>query len=119
MTTNNDLTVNKNENAVADKSKIRNWMSPSVDIFENDEGLTLIADIPGVPRDRLNLGIEKEILTIEAVAGESDYGYHRRFQLPEHLDLEHVSAEMKHGVLTVHLPKAAAAKPRKIAVTVH
>ena len=58
------------------------------------------------------------MLTIEAKSGAA-FGYYRRFQLPEHLDLEHVSAELKHGVLTVTLPKAAAARPRKIGVTVH
>lgn len=120
MTASNELTVKKESNVPSKERRTENWLTPAVDIFESNDGLTLIADLPGVGRDQLDLGVEQGVLTIEAAAGSaSEVGYYRRFQLPEHLDLEHVSAELKHGVLTLRLPKAEAAKPRRIAVTMH
>jgi len=115
--TSKDLTIKK-EGTLSTERRTENWMTPAVDIYENNDGLTLLADLPGVGRDQLNLGVEQGVLTIEATT-TNNYGYYRRFQLPEHLDLEHVRADLKHGVLTLNLPKAEAAKPRKIAVTVH
>jgi HSP20 family protein len=128
-----ELTISKgNEGDVtsAGNRKIGNWLTPAVDIFENDGALTLIADLPGVPKDRLNIGIDKGVLTIEALAPTatdegmlySEYGttgYYRRFQLPDTLEFDKVAADLKNGVLTVKMPKSAAARPRKIEVTVH
>lgn len=103
-------------------------LTPAVDIFETEEALTLVVDLPGVEKDNLQLGVENDILTIEgqvAKGGEAYYrefgssGYYRRFQLPDNLDLEKIAAELKDGVLTVRLPKSAAARPRRIEVTVH
>lgn len=117
MTSNSELTVKQGNKAVKAERRLENWLTPAVDIYENNEGLTLVTDLPGVSREQLNLGVEQGVLTIEAAADA--HGYYRRFQLPEHLDLDHVQAELKHGVLTLRLPKAEAAKPRKIEVTVH
>jgi len=128
-----ELTISKgNEGAViaAGNRKIGNWLTPAVDIFENEAALTLIADLPGVPKDRLNIGIDNGVLTIEALAPTaadegtlySEYGttgYYRRFQLPDTLEFDKVAADLKNGVLTVKMPKSAAARPRKIEVTVH
>ena len=118
MTGNNELSVKRESGTVARERRAENWLPPAVDIYENSDGLTLVADLPGVGRERLSLGVEQGVLTIEASTA-GNYAYYRRFQLPEHLDLDHVAAELKHGVLTLRLPKAEAAKPRKIAVTVH
>ena len=105
------------------------YISPAVDIYETEEGLTLVADVPGLSEKSLNISIEQGILTIEgdAAAGVGDYqyrefvmaGYWRQFQLSETLDAEKARAEVRHGVLTLHLPKAEAAKPKRIAITVH
>jgi len=128
-----ELTIGKGrigEVAADANRKVDSWLTPAVDIFENEEGLTLVADLPGVPKDRLNLGIEKGVLTIEALAPTASdegalyrefgtTGYYRRFQLPETLEFEKVAADLKDGVLTVRMPKAEAARPRKIEVTVH
>ena len=105
------------------------YISPAVDIYETEEGLTLIADVPGLSEKSLNISIEQGILTIEGEAatgaGNFQYrefvmgGYWRQFQLSETLDAEKARAEVKHGVLTLHLPKAEAAKPKRIAITVH
>ena len=104
-------------------------ISPSVDIYETEEGLTLIADVPGLNEKSLSISIDQGILTIEgdATAGIGDFqyrefamtGYWRQFQLPETIDAEKARAKVKHGVLTLHLPKAEAAKPKRIAITVH
>lgn len=128
---NKGLSVKKEDRAApVEKQKSGTWVSPAVDIFENDEGLTLMADLPGVAKEGLNLGIDSGVLTVEGKiegGGEgqgrwsefSTAGYYRRFQIPENLDLEHVEASLKDGVLTLKMPKLAAARPKRIEVTVH
>jgi len=105
------------------------YISPVVDIYETDEGLTLVADVPGLNEKSLSISVDQGILTIQGDAsagmGPSLHrefamaGYWRQFQLPETLDAERARADIKHGVLTLHLPKAEAAKPKRIAITVH
>lgn len=105
------------------------YISPAVDIYETAEGLTLVADVPGLSDKSLHISIDQGILTIEgaAPAGVGDFryrefamaGYWRQFQLPETLDVEKARAEVKHGVLSLHLPKAEAAKPKRIEISVH
>jgi HSP20 family protein len=106
------------------------WLTPAIDIHEDAEGLTLLADLPGVGKKDLHINIEQEVLTIEGhlqVPSDGEFyrrefascGYFRRFQLPEHVDVDQIRAEMKDGVLTLRLPKAEAARPRRIEVTVH
>ena len=125
-----ELRINQGGELASGERRVDNWLTPAVDIYEDDQGLTLVADLPGVPRDRLNLGIDQGVLTIEALApGGSEEGglyrefgttgYYRRFQLPDTLEFERVAAELKDGVLKVVMPKSAAARPRKIEVTVH
>jgi HSP20 family molecular chaperone IbpA len=126
---NSELTVHKeNTSAVAEKDRAA-LIAPAVDIFENDDALTLVADLPGVSKERLELGIDRQVLTIEGRPDRAEEGklyrefggngFYRRFHLPENLDLNQTSAELKDGVLTLRLPKAASAKPRRIEVTVH
>jgi HSP20 family molecular chaperone IbpA len=128
-----ELTISKGNAGdvdVAGNRKIDSWLTPAVDIFESEAALTLVADLPGVPKDRLSLGIDKGVLTIEALAPTladegalfrefGTTGYYRRFQLPDTLEFDKVAADLKDGVLTVRMPKAAKARPRKIEVTVH
>ena len=102
---------------------------PPVDIFEIEEGLAVIVDLPGVAKDAVDVHVENDVLTIKGTprtdgAGESTYRefdlvpYYRQFQLGEQVDQEKIRAEMKYGVLTIHLPKAEKAKPKKISVNV-
>lgn len=104
---------------------------PPVDVLEDSSGITLYADLPGVPRDKLNLRVEADQLLIEAdmvldmPAGmdashaELQHARWRRaFTLSNELDADKVNAELSHGVLRVRIPKAAHAQPRRIAVTV-
>lgn len=104
---------------------------PPVDVIEDTSGITLYADLPGVPRDKLDLRVEGDQLTIEAdlvIAlpqgmepshAEVQFSrYRRAFTLSSELDADKVNAELSHGVLRVRIPKAAHAQPRRIAVNV-
>ena len=107
-----------------------NWIVPTVDIFENEQGLLLHADLPGVNQDALVVHLDDDQLTIEgrrAVQGKADApsqsadphwsaGFRRSFRLSDTIDRDKVSAQLKQGVLTLTLPKAEAAKPRQIQV---
>lgn len=102
---------------------------PNVDIVESANELTLYADIPGVDRDGIDIDFENGLLTINGRVRAreregadfvlQEYGvgdFHRHFQVSERIDASKISAEYAHGVLTLHLPKVEAAKPRKITV---
>jgi HSP20 family molecular chaperone IbpA len=103
------------------------YLSPAVDILETEEGLIITADLPGVGKDSLEIGIDKGILTIQGKAKSESCGneiyrefqlmsYYRQFQLPDVIDQGKTSAEYANGVLTLRLFKAEAAKPRRIEV---
>ncbi|TVP84838.1 MAG: Hsp20/alpha crystallin family protein [Thioalkalivibrio sp.] len=106
-------------------------LTPPVDVFEDATGITLLADLPGVPKDALHLQVEAETLTIEGEvrlevpegmeATHAEVGlprYRRVFTLSRELDTEKVSAEFRNGVLTLRIPKAEHAQPRRIEVEV-
>ncbi len=107
----------------------RRAMLPPVDIFEDEHGITVYADLPGVSRDRLSVHIDGDTLTIdgeavvgapkdmEQVSSEVRVPYYRRgFTLSRELDASKVDATMKDGVLMLHIPKLEEAKPRRITV---
>jgi len=113
------------------RAAAENALMPPVDVFEDATGITLLADLPGVPKDRLHLQVEAETLTIEGeVALEVPEGmeathaevnlprYRRVFTLSRELDTDKVSAEFRNGVLTLRIPKAEHAQPRRIEVEV-
>lgn len=104
---------------------------PAVDVIEDPEGITLYADLPGVPRERLSLTVESGTLTIAGevqldtpaalTAGHAELDlprYRRAFALSKEMDGERVSAEFQHGVLKLRIPKVAQALPRRIQVQV-
>lgn len=108
--------------------ELKNYLLPAVDIYETDEGLVLLADLPGVAKDALEINIEQGLLTIEGCPGQGVSGeevisefalsrFYRQFRLPDTLDGAGSSAVLKDGVLAITLPRAAAAKPRRIEVT--
>jgi HSP20 family molecular chaperone IbpA len=103
---------------------------PPVDVIEDAEGITLYADLPGVPKERLDVHIDGEVLVIEGEMGlempremEATHvevslaRYRRVFTLSRELDPERMSAELKQGVLKVRIHKAEHAKPRRIEVS--
>jgi HSP20 family molecular chaperone IbpA len=103
---------------------------PAVDVFEDASGITLLADMPGVPREQLELRVEGEALLIEGgVQTRTPEGlqaiyaevrvprYRRSFTLSRELDTTRIEANLKDGVLKLRIPKAAHAQPRRIDVT--
>jgi HSP20 family protein len=103
------------------------YVAPPVDIYETQEGLVILADLPGVAKEALAVRVEQHRLTIRGqarhgVPGEAvsrEYAlvnFFRQFALSEHVDQRQITAELKSGVLTVTLPKAEAATPRQIVV---
>lgn len=120
--------VSMNESARKDASSQR-ASAPAVDIFEDAGGITLLADMPGVSRDRLDVRLDGDALAIEGEVGiTTPEGmralwaevnvprYRRTFTLSRELDASRIEANLKDGVLTLRIPKQAHAQPRRIAV---
>jgi HSP20 family molecular chaperone IbpA len=106
------------------------YVTPPVDIYENGEGLVVKADLPGVAKENLDVRVENNLLTIRGkpahvAPGDPIYreyelvNFFRQFELNERVDQSKISADLKHGVLTLLLPKAEEAKPRKIEVRIN
>ncbi len=98
--------------------------APAVDIYETDHELVLLADMPGVNEQGLQLEVSRGVLTLEAEREGSEngnkHGYYRQFKLSDRIDADAGQAQLKDGVLTLRLPKSETAKPKKIAVkTLH
>jgi HSP20 family protein len=104
---------------------------PPVDVYENDNAITLVADLPGVTREQLQVRVDGETLVLEATAtiegpenmelvyGEAQYlAYRRQFTLSRELDASRIEAQLRDGVLRLSIPKAEEAKPRRIEVQV-
>jgi HSP20 family protein len=102
---------------------------PAVDIFEDAGGITLLADLPGVTKERLDIKLDGDSLSIEgrveldapaemrAIWAEvSVPRFHRTFALSRELDAGRIEANLKDGVLTLRVPKQAHAQPRRIEV---
>ena len=102
---------------------------PPVDVFEDASGITLYADLPGVNKDKLDLHVDADTLTIEGrleldlpqgmEPSHAEVGlarFRRAFTLSKDLDPGKISAELNQGVLTLRIPKADHAQPRRIEV---
>ena len=102
---------------------------PTADIFETEDALTVVLEMPGVSKDNVDVSVENGVLTIEGridfqkyeglqpVYGEYNVGpYRRSFRISSQIDQNKITAEMRDGVITLALPKAEEAKPRRIAV---
>ena len=105
------------------------YLAPPVDIYETAEGLTVIADLPGVSKDDVDVRVDDSILTIRGkvkhiAPGDQIYteysllNFFRQFQLGEEMAQEKISADLKNGTLIISLPKAEKAKPKQIKVNV-
>ena len=121
-------------NAVAKSSETRRdeaALLPPTDVIEDAGGITLYADLAGVPKDKLSLQVEADTLTIEGEVAldlpegmESSHAevslprYRRVFTLSRELDSSKVSAEFNQGVLKLRIPKAEHAQPRRIEIQV-
>jgi len=106
----------------------RTTFSPRVDIFETEDELVLLADVPGVVAEDVDIKFENGQLTLHAHCAPRqegaehllcEYGvgdFYRVFSVGESIDASKIAAELRAGVLTLHLPKSEATKPRRIAV---
>jgi HSP20 family protein len=104
-------------------------LAPAVDIYEDESGLVIVADLPGVKREDVSAAVEAGVLTLAGQVQRpatdetvlySEYepvSFRRTFALGESLDPAGIDATLKNGVLTVRLPKAESAKTRRITVT--
>ena len=103
---------------------------PATDIFETDEALTVILEMPGIDKDKVDVKVENDVLQIEGWIDFSRYeglqpvyteynigNFARSFQLSSKIDQDRISAELRDGVMTLVLPKSEKAKTRKIAVS--
>jgi HSP20 family protein len=113
----------------ADNARKEAVLVPPVDVIEDPTAITLYADMPGVPRDKLNLRIDGDSLLIEgdlvldmAQGMQASHAeiqrthYRRAFALSRELDTDKVTADLTNGVLKVRIPKAEHAQPRRISV---
>lgn len=102
---------------------------PDADIYENEDALTVILEMPGVARDNVKVGVEDGVLNVEGQLDLSKYQglrplyteynighYARSFHLSSKIDQHKITASMKDGVLSLTLPKVEESKPRKIEV---
>lgn len=106
------------------------WFEPAVDIYETEEALTLVADLPGVAPEDISTDLRDNLLTLtgrvraqggawKPLSAEYVEGhYTRQFRLGQHIDQAKITAAFKDGVLTLTLPKAESLRPRKIQVQV-
>ncbi len=127
-----DTIVKKEEQpaevATVERTRSGQTYSPRFDIWETDDELILYGDMPGVCPDSLDIQFENDVLTIhgkiaprhsdiEFLYGEYGIGdFYRTFTIGESIDSQKISAELHSGVLTLHLPKTEAVKPRRIEV---
>ena len=102
---------------------------PSTDIFETGDALKIVMEVPGVPKDALDVKVENDVLSIEARIETANYNglepvyteypvgqFARSFTLPEQVDQHNITAQLEDGVLTLTLNKRPETKPRRIAI---
>ena len=127
-----EMSLEKREGVLSPPEETRSegLYMPNVDIIEKRDELLLLADVPGAKPDDIGIDYEKGVLTINARVEPRvdeattkflirEYGvgdFHRCFHIGEGIDAARIVAEVKNGVLTLHLPKTESAKPRKIEV---
>ena len=113
----------------AERTRARRAYVPRVDIYETDDAIVLLTDMPGVDENSVDITLEKNVLTINgyvetddpdnyslAYAEYESGDYERSFNLSNEIDRENIEATVKNGVLRLHLPKAGPAKTHKITV---
>jgi HSP20 family molecular chaperone IbpA len=113
----------------AERTRARRAYVPRVDIYETEDTIVLLTDMPGVDENSIDITLEKNVLTLTgyvetenpdnyslAYAEYESGDYERSFNLSDEIDREKIEATVKNGVLRLHLPKAGPAKTRKITV---
>ena len=119
----------KQEVAGEEKTIPGRFFVPATDVYETDDGLTLVMEMPGVSRDNLDVSLEEGVLRVEGRLDPSRYAGHdpvyteynighyaRSFSLSDKIDQEKIAAKLEDGVLTLTLPRSPAAQPRRITI---
>jgi len=125
MSENTDLTTRKEE--MLERRQELPTVAPVVDIYENEDEILLYADMPGVTKENITVNVDNGKLEISGTRNLEKKGtgswqefgdveYKRAFSVPQSIDVAKVNAELKEGVLRLHLPKSEAAKPRTIEI---
>lgn len=127
----NEVAVKTEQRPVPEQKAKPVVMTPPVDIYELEDGILLFADMPGVPKENLDVEIDKNVLTIKGEIGEivpkditpiyvefNGKAYERAFTLSPYVDVSKIEASMNAGVLKIFLPKSEEVKPKKIEVKV-
>jgi len=120
--------ITKKEQRAVESTRNLRQVTPLVDIYENDDEILLHAEMPGVTKDDISVNIDNGNLALTGVRSMTKGGaaeweefgeveYQRVFSVPQTIDVNKVSAELKDGVLALHLPKSEAAKPKQIKIT--
>lgn len=131
MMTSQELAVREKRELVSKEEKTvpGRFYVPYTDVYETDEALTLVMEIPGVDRKDVDVSLEDDVLRVQGSIGFSKYEgmepvyteynvghYTRSFTLSSKVNQDQISAQLEDGVLTLTLPKAAEARPRRIAI---
>ena len=135
MATQNDMTTDRPKDVAQDEAQQRGtdrgraFLQPAVDVVEDARGITVLADVPGVNAEGLDVHVEGDTLLIEGTsnlalpqgaqplyAEQRSLAFRRRFSLSGDLDTAGIEARLTNGVLQVRIPKTAAAQPRRIEI---
>lgn len=127
-----DLAVREKRELVSKEEKTvpGRFYVPYTDVYETDEAVTLVLEMPGVDRKDVDISLENDVIRVQGRIDYSKYEgmepvyteynvghYTRSFALPSKVDQQQINAQLEDGVLTLTLPKAAEARPRRIAIT--
>lgn len=126
---NTNVSTTRKENALPQSFKGHPVVAPPVDVYENKDEYLVVADLPGVTAQNLNIRLEQGELLVEGSWAEENLGgpvgrefrpvdYRRLFLVPDAIDADGVQARLVDGVLQVRIPKSEAVKPRKIEIRV-
>jgi HSP20 family protein len=126
-----DLEVQKKKELASQQEKTipARFYVPATDIFETGDALKIVMEVPGVPKDALDVKVENDVLSVEARIDTTNYNglepvyteypvghFARSFTLPEQVDQHNITALLEDGVLTLTLNKRPESKPRRIAI---
>lgn len=120
----------KKELSGGEKTVPGRFFLPSTDVYETEEGLTLVMEMPGVSRENLDVSLEEGVLRVEGRLDFSKYSglepvyteynvghYARSFSLSDKVDQENIGAKLDDGILTLTLPRSPAARSRRVAIS--
>ena len=126
-----ELEVQKKKELASQQEKTipARFYVPSTDIFETGDALKIVMEVPGVPKDALDVKVENDVLSVEARIETANYGgleplyteypighYARSFTLPGQVDQQNITAQLEDGVLSLTLNKRPESKPRRIQI---